>query len=117
MAAGHAYGLDRQENGWWPIRSPDLPEALTEAEMELQAGSATLNCAARLCMTEASFNRLLDLRHHPAIRTIDRTLDAMSAELPVSLPDFADRRRASMAPEMNSASRDCTACGGKRIPI
>lgn len=37
MAFGYRYALERQENGWWLVRFPKLPEALTEGETEDEA--------------------------------------------------------------------------------
>jgi hypothetical protein len=31
MAFGYRYILERQENGWWLVRFPGIPEALTKA--------------------------------------------------------------------------------------
>ena len=32
MAFGYRYKLERQGNGWWLVRFPGIPEALTEGE-------------------------------------------------------------------------------------
>jgi len=32
MAFGYRYKLKRQGNGWWLVRFPGIPEALTEGE-------------------------------------------------------------------------------------
>jgi predicted RNase H-like HicB family nuclease len=32
MAFGYRYRLERQENGWWLVRFPAIPQALTEGE-------------------------------------------------------------------------------------
>lgn len=32
MAFGYRYKLERQRNGWWLVRFPGVPEALTEGE-------------------------------------------------------------------------------------
>jgi antitoxin HicB len=37
MALGYEYTLERQENGWWLVRFPRIPEALTEGEAEDEA--------------------------------------------------------------------------------
>jgi len=34
MAFGYHYTLEREENGWWLVRFPGIPEALTEGETE-----------------------------------------------------------------------------------
>ena len=37
MAFGYRYRLERQQNGWWLVRFPGIPEALTEGETEEEA--------------------------------------------------------------------------------
>jgi antitoxin HicB len=44
MAFGYRYTLERQENGWWLIRFPAIPEALTEGETEEEARASVLDC-------------------------------------------------------------------------
>ena len=44
MAVGYRYSLERQDNGWWLVRFPDVPEALTEGETEAEAHAAALDC-------------------------------------------------------------------------
>jgi antitoxin HicB len=44
MAFGYRYTLERQENGWWLVRFPAIPEALTEGETEEEARAAALDC-------------------------------------------------------------------------
>ncbi len=44
MAFGYRYTLERQENGWWLVRFPGIPEALTEGETEEEARASALDC-------------------------------------------------------------------------
>ena len=44
MAFGYRYTLERQENGWWLVRFPGIPEALTEGETEEEARANALDC-------------------------------------------------------------------------
>ena len=44
MAFGYRYKLERQENGWWLVRFPGVPEALTEGETEAEARRNALDC-------------------------------------------------------------------------
>ncbi len=44
MAFGYRYRLERQENGWWLVRFPGIPEALTEGETEDEARRNALDC-------------------------------------------------------------------------
>jgi antitoxin HicB len=44
MAFGYRYTLERQENGWWLVRFPGIPEALTEGETKAEARANTLDC-------------------------------------------------------------------------
>jgi len=44
MAVGYRYTLERQENGWWLVRFPEIPEALTEGETEEEARTAAIDC-------------------------------------------------------------------------
>ncbi len=44
MAFGYRYTLERQENGWWLVRFPGIPEALTEGETEAEARANTVDC-------------------------------------------------------------------------
>jgi antitoxin HicB len=45
MAFGYRYTLERQENGWWLVRFPGIPEALTEGETEEEARTNARDCA------------------------------------------------------------------------
>lgn len=44
MAARYRYKLERQENGWWLVRFPEIPEALTEGETEEEARANAVDC-------------------------------------------------------------------------
>jgi antitoxin HicB len=44
MAFGYRYTLQRQENGWWLVRFPGVPEALTEGETEAEARANARDC-------------------------------------------------------------------------
>ncbi|MGA2088751.1 MAG: type II toxin-antitoxin system HicB family antitoxin [Stellaceae bacterium] len=44
MAFGYRYTLERQENGWWLIRFPGVPEALTEGKTQEEARSNAVDC-------------------------------------------------------------------------
>jgi antitoxin HicB len=44
MAFGYRYTLERQENGWWLVRFPGVPEALTEGETPEEARSNAVDC-------------------------------------------------------------------------
>ena len=44
MAFGYRYTLARQENGWWLVRFPAIPEALTEGESQDEARSHAIDC-------------------------------------------------------------------------
>jgi antitoxin HicB len=44
MAFGYRYRLERQENGWWLVRFPGIPEALTEGETEKEARINARDC-------------------------------------------------------------------------
>ena len=44
MAFGYHYVLERQENGWWLIRFPGIPEALSEGETEEEARANAVDC-------------------------------------------------------------------------
>jgi len=37
VAFGYPYKLEKQENGWWLVRFPQVPEALTEGETKEEA--------------------------------------------------------------------------------
>ena len=43
MAFGYRYTLARQENGWWLVRFPGIPEALTEGETKEEARANALD--------------------------------------------------------------------------
>lgn len=45
MAFGYRYTLERQENGWWLVRFPAIPEALTEGETKEEARANARDCA------------------------------------------------------------------------
>jgi antitoxin HicB len=44
VAFGYRYTLERQENGWWLVRVPGIPEALTEGETKDEARANARNC-------------------------------------------------------------------------
>ncbi len=44
MAFAYRYTLERQENGWWLVRFPGIPEALTEGETEKEARANAVDC-------------------------------------------------------------------------
>jgi antitoxin HicB len=44
MAFGYRYTMECEENGWWLVRFPDVPEALTEAETEAEATGNAADC-------------------------------------------------------------------------
>jgi antitoxin HicB len=44
MAFGYRYTLQRQENGWWLVRFPGIPEALTEGETQEEARANAVDC-------------------------------------------------------------------------
>jgi antitoxin HicB len=44
MAFGYRYSLEQQENGWWLVRFPAVPEALTEGETEAEARANARDC-------------------------------------------------------------------------
>ena len=44
MAFGYKYKLERQSNGWWMVRFPGIPEALTEGETEREARGNAVDC-------------------------------------------------------------------------
>src|ERR1700681_1023538 len=44
MAFGYRYTLERQDNGWWLVRFPGIPEALTEGETEEEARAHAVDC-------------------------------------------------------------------------
>src|SRR5258708_31857648 len=44
MAFGYDYELMRQENGWWLVRFPGIPEALTEGETQVEARANAVDC-------------------------------------------------------------------------
>jgi antitoxin HicB len=44
VAFGYPYKLTRQDNGWWLVRFPDIPEALTEGETKEEAFENAKDC-------------------------------------------------------------------------
>jgi antitoxin HicB len=44
MAFGYHYTLEREDNGWWLVRFPGVPEALTEGETEAEARANAVDC-------------------------------------------------------------------------
>ena len=44
MAVGYEYTLERQENGWWLVRFPRIPEALTEGDTVEEARTNAIDC-------------------------------------------------------------------------
>jgi antitoxin HicB len=44
MAFGYRYALEREENGWWLVRFPGIPEALTEGETKDEARANARDC-------------------------------------------------------------------------
>ena len=44
MAFGYRYTLERQENDWWLVRFPGIPEALTEGKTQEGARANAVDC-------------------------------------------------------------------------
>ena len=44
MSFGSRYTLERRNNGWWLVRCPGIPEALTEGGTEVEARANALDC-------------------------------------------------------------------------
>jgi antitoxin HicB len=44
MAFGYTYTLERQDNGWWLVCFPGVPEALTEGETQEEARANAVDC-------------------------------------------------------------------------
>jgi antitoxin HicB len=44
MAIRFWYKLERQRNGWWLVRFPGIPEALTEGETKKEARRNAADC-------------------------------------------------------------------------
>ena len=44
MAVGYRYALEPLDNGWWLVRFPQIPEALTEGETEEEARAHAVDC-------------------------------------------------------------------------
>jgi antitoxin HicB len=44
MAFGYRFTLERQANGWWLVRFPGIPEALTEGETKEEARENARDC-------------------------------------------------------------------------
>src|SRR5713226_5724356 len=44
MAFGYRYTLEGQDNGWWLVRFPGIPEALTEGETKDEARANARDC-------------------------------------------------------------------------
>jgi antitoxin HicB len=44
MAFGYRYTLEREDNGWWLVRFPGIPEALTEGETKEEARANARDC-------------------------------------------------------------------------
>ena len=44
MAFGYRYILERQNNGWWLVRFPGIPQALTEGETKEEARANARDC-------------------------------------------------------------------------
>ncbi len=44
VAFGYPYKLEKQSNGWWLVRFPDVPEALTEGETKAEAFENAKDC-------------------------------------------------------------------------
>jgi antitoxin HicB len=44
MAFGYRYKLERQQNGWWLVRFPGIPEALTEGATAEEARRNAVDC-------------------------------------------------------------------------
>jgi antitoxin HicB len=44
MVFRYRYKLEPQENGWWVVWFPGIPEALTEGETEEEARANAVDC-------------------------------------------------------------------------
>jgi predicted RNase H-like HicB family nuclease len=44
MTFGYGYASERQDNGWWLVRFPGIPEAPTEGETKEEARANARDC-------------------------------------------------------------------------
>jgi antitoxin HicB len=44
MAFGYRYSLEPEDNGWWLVRFPAIPEALTEGKTQEEARANAVDC-------------------------------------------------------------------------
>ena len=44
MGFGYQFTLEQQDNGWWLVRFPGVPEALTEGESRDEARANAVDC-------------------------------------------------------------------------
>jgi len=117
MAFGYRYTLEPQDNGWWLVRFPGIPEALTEGaghsgpdravlpslvtaklavyETMRVRGWSKVKLAKELGMSENSVRRLLDLHHSSQMWVIDDALAKMNAKLPIDLPKLRSTGKAA----------------------
>jgi len=70
MAFGYRYALERQENGWWLVRFPKVPEALTEGETEVEALSNSADALITALEGYMKAGRAIPLGDHGEQRTV-----------------------------------------------
>ena len=62
MAFSYRYLLERQENGWWLVRFPGIPEALMEGETEEEACANASDCLNTALIGYRKAGRQLPIR-------------------------------------------------------
>lgn len=67
MAFGYRYALERQANGWWLVRFPGIPEALTEGKTQEEARANAVDCV--VAALEGYMKAGKDLPRHGAGHT------------------------------------------------
>ena len=99
MAFGYRYTLERQENGWFLVRFPGIPEALTEGETEKEARANAVDCVITALEGYMKEGRKLPRQgagHSGADRAVlpslvTAKLAAQGAPNPKALADLRDR--------------------------
>ncbi|MDE2230335.1 MAG: type II toxin-antitoxin system HicB family antitoxin [Alphaproteobacteria bacterium] len=67
MAFGYRYTMERQANGWWLVRFPGIPEALTEGKTQEEARANAVDCV--VAALEGYMKVGKDLPRHGASHT------------------------------------------------
>ena len=111
MAFGYRYTLERQENGWWLVRFPGIPEALTEGETQQEARASAVDCVIAALEGYMKAGRPLP-RHGAGHTGRDRAVLPSLVTAKLAVYETMRRRGGRSSSSQSSWARRKTRCAG-----